>query len=48
MLVPLTLRNLEQLGHIKEKLTFLVFSKVMPLVEQENTFVENADALLLF
>jgi hypothetical protein len=42
----LTLRNLEELGDVEEKLGLLVLGKDLPLVEQEDDFVENANTLL--
>lgn len=42
----MTLRNLEELGDVEEKLGLLVLGKDLPLVEQEDDFVENANTLL--
>jgi hypothetical protein len=46
-LVSLRLRNLEQLGHIEEKLTFLVFSEYLTLVQQEYDLIQEINALLV-
>lgn len=47
-LVPLTLGDLEQLRDIEEQLAFLVFSEDLALVEQEDDFVKQCNALLFF
>jgi hypothetical protein len=46
-LVSLRLMNLEQLGHIKEKLTFLVFGKYLALVQQEYDLIQEINTLLV-
>ena len=47
-LVSLRLRYLEQFGHVEEKLTLLILSKDLTLIEQEDDLVQKVDAFLLF
>ena len=46
-LVPLRLRDLEELRDVEEQLTLLVLGEDLALIEQENHLVQQVDALLL-
>jgi len=37
---------LEQFGHVEEKLTLLILSKDLALIEQEDDLVQEVDAFL--
>ena len=46
-LVPLALWDLEQFGDVEEELALLILCEDLALVEEEDAFVEERDALLL-